>query len=134
MNPLSQSSKVRQRIAQLVQQRESAERVLLGRQKLLKGTVSEVRRMCGKPGCKCTKGEKHVCYQLSASVESRTHTQNVPRKQLATVRRLTEHYRRFRQARAAWVRFNAQITELINQLESVRTIRNIPDEQRRKKG
>lgn len=134
MSPLSQSSRVRQRIAQLVQQRESTERVLLGRQELLKGTVTEVQRMCGKPGCKCTKGDKHVCYQLSQSVEGRTRTRNVPRKQLETVRCLTEHYRRFRQARAAWVRLNAQITELINQLERVRTIKSIPDEHRRKKG
>ena len=134
MSPLSQSSRVRQRIAQLVQQRESAEHVLLGRKELLKGTVTEVQRMCGKPGCKCTKGDKHVCYQLSQSVEGRTRTQNVPRNQLETVRHLTDHYRRFRQARAAWVRLNAQIIELINQLESVRTIKSIPDEHRRKQG
>ncbi len=134
MSPLSQSSRIRQRIAQLVQQRESAERVILGRQELLKGTVTEVQRTCGKPGCKCTKGDKHVCYQLSASVEGRTRTRNVPRKELETVRRLTEDYRRFRQARAAWVQLNAQIIELINQLEIIRTIKSIPDEHRRKEG
>ena len=134
MSPLLQSSRVRQRIAQLVQQRESAERILMGRQEMLKGTVTKVQRMCGKPGCKCTKGEKHVCYQLSASVEGRTRTRNVPRKHLETVRQLTEHYRCFRQARAAWVRLNAQIIELINQLESVRTIKSIPDEHRHEKG
>jgi hypothetical protein len=134
MSPLSQSSRIRQHIAQLVQQRESAERVLLGRRDLLKGTVTEVQRMCGKSGCRCTKGDKHICYQLSQSVEGRTRTRNVPRKQLETVRRLTADYRRFRQARAAWVRLNAEIIELINQLESIRTIKSIPDEPRRKKG
>jgi len=105
----------------------------LGRQDLLRGTVTEVQRMCGKPGCKCTKGEKHVCYQLSASIKGRTHTQNVPRKQLETVQCLTDDYRCFRQARAAWVQLNAQIIEFINQLERVRTIKSIPDEHRRKK-
>ena len=134
MSPLSQSSRFRQRIAQLVQQRKSAERVILGRQELLKGTVTEVQRICGKLGCKCAKGDKHVCYQLSASVEGQTRTRNIPRKQLETVRRLTEDYRRFRQARAAWVRLNAQIIELINQLETIRTIKTISDEHRRKKG
>ena len=134
MSPLSQSSRARQRLAQLVQQRESAECVLLGRPDLLKGTVTEVQRMCGKPGCKCTKGDKHVCYQLSQSVEGRTRTRNVPRKHLETVRHLAGDYRRFRQARAAWVRLNAEIIELINQLQSIRTIKGIPDEPRRKKG
>ncbi len=134
MSPLSQSSRIRQRIAQLVRKRQTAEHVLLGREDLLKGALTEVRRMCGKPGCKCTRGEKHICYQLSASVEGRTRTRNVPRKQLAKAKRLTKHYRCFRQARAAWVRLNAQIIELINQLESVRTVKSIPDEHRRKKG
>ena len=134
MSPLPQSSRVRQRIAQLVAQRETAERVLTGRQDLLKGTVTEVQRTCGKPGCKCSKGEKHICYQLSASVEGRTRTRNVPRKQLEKVRLLTDDYRRFRQARAAWVRLNAQIIELINQLETARTVKSIPDEHRRKRG
>jgi len=121
-------------MAQLVQQREATERVLTGRQDLLKGTVTEVQRTCGKPGCKCSKGETHICYQLSASVEGRTRTRNVPRKQLQKVRLLTDDYRRFRQARAAWVRLNAQIIELINQLETARTVTSIPDEHRRKKG
>ncbi len=134
MSPLSQSSRIRQRIAQLVRERQTAERILLARQDLLKGTLSEVRRTCGKPGCKCTKGGKHICYQLSASVEGRTRTRNVPRKQLAKVRLLTDDYRRFRQARAAWVRLNGQIIDLINQLETARTVKSIPDEQRRKKG
>ena len=130
MSPLSQISQIRQRIAQLVRKRQTAERILLGRKNLLRGTVTEVQRMCGKPGCKCIKGDKHICYQLSASVEGRTRTRNVPRKRLAKVRLLTDDYRRFRQTRAAWVRLNVQIIELINQLESVRTLKDIPDEQR----
>ena len=134
MSPLSQSSRIRQRIAQLVLERQATERVLLGRQDLLKGTVTEVQRMCGKPGCKCTKGDRHTCYQLSASIDGRTRTRNVPRKQLEKVRLLTDDYRRFRQARAAWVRLNVQIIDLINQLETVRTIKSISDEHRRKEG
>lgn len=106
----------------------------MGRQDLLKGTVTEVQRLCGKPGCRCAKGDKHVCYQLSQSVEGRTRTRNVPRKHLEMVRHLTEDYRLFRQARALWVRLNAQIIELINQLESIRIIKSIPNEPRRKKG
>jgi len=114
MSPLSQISWIRKRIARLVQQRQAAERVFLGRSELLKGTVIEVQRTCGKPGCKCAKGEKHTCCQLSASIEGRTRTRNVPRKNLAKVKDLTENYRRFRQARATWVRLNAQIIDLIN--------------------
>lgn len=134
MSPLSQISRIRQRIARLVRQRQAAERRLLGRPELLRGTLLEVKRTCGKAGCKCAKGDKHICYQLSASIEGRTRTRNVPRKYLAKVRHLTDNYRRFRRARAAWVRLNAQIMELINRLETVRTAENFSDEPRSKKG
>ena len=134
MSPLSQISRIRQRIAQLVRQRHAAERVLLGRHELLKGSVIEVQRTCGKAGCKCAKGQEHICYQLSASIEGRTRTRNVPRKDLTKVKHLTDNYRRFRRARAAWVRLNEQIIELINQLETARTVDDFSDEPRRKKG
>jgi hypothetical protein len=49
MSPLSQISRIRQRMAQLVRQRQAAERVFLRRPELLKGTVLEVQRTCGKP-------------------------------------------------------------------------------------
>ncbi len=134
MSPLSQISRIRQHIARLVRQRQAAERVLLGRPELLKGAVIEVQRTCGKPGCKCAQGEKHTCYQLSASMEGKTRTQNVPRKHLANVKTLTDNYRRFRRARATWVGLNAQIIDLINQLEAARTVVDFSDELRRQKG
>ena len=134
MSAASQNSRIRRRIAQLARQRQAAERLLLGRAPLLKGTFSEVRRTCGNPGCKCARGDKHVCRQLSASVEGKTRTWNVPLRYAAKVKRLTENYRRFRRARAAWVRLNAQIIDMVNQLETARTVDDISDEPRRKKG
>ena len=134
MSSLSQISGMRQRIAQLARQRQVVERVLLGRSVLLKGTLIEVQRTCGKPRCKCARGEKHTCRQLSASVEGKTRTWNVPRRYLARVKRLTENYRRFRRARAAWVRLNAQMLELINEMEAARTVPDFRDECRPQEG
>ena len=136
MNPLSEISRAqaRQRIAKLAGQRQAVERVLLERSVLLKGTLIEVQRTCGKPGCKCARGEKHTCRQLSASVEGKTRTWNVPRRYLARVKRLTDNYRRFRRARAAWVRLNAQMLEAINEMEVARTAPDFRDECRREEG
>jgi hypothetical protein len=131
---LSQISRLRQRITRLARERQAAERKLLARPALLKGSLLEVQRTCGKPGCKCARGHKHTCYQLSASVDGATRTWNVPRRHLPTVQRLTDNYREFRQARAAWVRLNAQMMELINQLETARTVDDFSDEPRRQKG
>jgi len=134
MSPTSHISRIRQRIAQLVNERRAAEKVLLERPPLLKGTFSEVRRTCGNPACKCARGEKHLCRQLSASVEGKTRTWNVPRGYAAKVKRLTDNYRRFRRARAAWVRTNQRLLELINELEAARTVPDFRDESGRQKG
>jgi len=134
MSPISQISRLRQRIAQLVHERQAAEKVLLERPPLLKGTFSEVRRTCGDPGCKCARGEKHLCRQLSASVEGKTRTWNVPRRYATKVKRLTENYRRFRGARAAWVRANRRMLELINELQAARTVADFSDESGGQKG
>ena len=100
----------------------------------LKGTFSEVRRTCGHPGCKCARGDKHLCRQLSASVEGKTRTCNVPLRYAAKVKRLTDDYRRFRRARTVWGQTNRQILELINELEAARTVPDFRDEPRRQKG
>jgi len=133
MSPTSQISRIRQRIAQLAHERQAAERVLLQRPRLLKGTFSEVHRTCGNPGCKCARGEKHLCRQLSASIEGKTRTWNVPRQYAAKVKRLTESYRRFRQARAAWVKINEGMLKLISELEVARTVADFRDEPRSQK-
>jgi len=134
MSTASQISRIRQRIARLAGERRDAEKVLLQSPPLLKGSFTEVRRTCGHAGCKCARGEKHVCRQLSASVEGRTRTWNVPQRYAAKVQRLTENYRRFRRARAVWVRANRQIVELINELEAARTAPGFRDESRSQKG
>jgi hypothetical protein len=134
MSPSSHISRIRQRIARLARERQAAEKVLLQRPPLLKGSFSEVRRTCGNPGCKCARGEKHLCRQLSASIGGKTRTWNVPLRYAAKVKRLTENYRRFRRARAAWMRTNRRILELINELEAARTVSDFHDESGRQKG
>jgi hypothetical protein len=133
MSALSQISRIRQRIGQLARQRREAEQVLLERSALLKGTLLEVQRTCGNPGCKCARGEKHSCWQLSASVEGKSRTWNVPRRYVAKVKELTGNYRRFRRVRARWVRLNAEMRERINEMEAARTVPDFRDECGRQK-
>jgi hypothetical protein len=121
-------SGIRQRIVRLAARRRATEGILLSHKKLLKGTVVEVARTCGKPGCKCTRGQKHPCYQLSASIQGKTRTRHLPQKLLDGVKRLTETYRYFRKARAEWVKINSEMLELINELESARRKENLLNE------
>ena len=101
---------------------------------LLRGIVVEVWRTCGKEGCKCARGERHSCWQLTASVEGKSRTRNVPRRYVGKVEELTKNYRRFRQARARWVRLNREMVKGINEMEAARTIEDFRDEDRRQKG
>lgn len=120
MVPKQHISRIRQRISRLAARRRAAEKTLLSHRELLKGTVVEVSRTCGKPGCKCTRGQKHPCYQISASIQGKTRTRHLPQKLLKEVKRLTENYRHFRKARAEWVKINSEMLGLINELESAR--------------
>jgi len=128
MTTSSQISHLRQRIGHLTHQRQAIEKVLLDRPLLLKGTFSEVHRTCGNPGCKCARGQKHLCRQLSASIGGKARSWNVPRKYARKVKCLTENYRRFRRARAAWVKINKEILNLIGELEGALTVPDFRDE------
>lgn len=48
--------------------------------KIVKGTLVELRRKCGKPNCRCQKGEKHVSLYLSQSHKGKTRMTYIPRK------------------------------------------------------
>ncbi len=134
MSTTSHISRLRQRIVRLIEQRQAVEKVLMDRPLLLKGTFIEVRRTCGNPGCKCARGHRHLCRQLSASIEGKARTWNVPRKYAQKVKRLTDNYRRFRRARAAWVKLNKEMLKRVDELEAALTLTDFHDEHQRQKG
>ncbi|MGQ9696119.1 MAG: DUF6788 family protein [Thermodesulfobacteriota bacterium] len=45
---------------------------------VIKGTVYELKRKCGKPGCKCARGELHTRMVVSASEGGKTRLQVIP--------------------------------------------------------
>lgn len=78
--------RVRSRLAQLVAQRG-----------VLRGSLLVRRRVCGKPGCKCTRGQKHESLYLVISEGGRTRQLFVPKEWEPRVRQWVEDYRRARQ-------------------------------------
>ncbi len=48
--------------------------------KIVKGTLVELRRECGKPNCHCQKGGKHVSLYLSQSHKGKTRMTYIPWK------------------------------------------------------
>ena len=113
-------SRIRQSLHQLAKEIEQLIPVFAERHALVKGTVYEQRRKCGKPTCRCANGELHSSMVLSRSEEGRTRLMVVPPGHLKDLQLLTERYQRFRRARARLGQIYKTMTSLIDQLEESR--------------
>jgi hypothetical protein len=112
---------LRQAVARCQDEANQLLEVLLGRTPLVRGTVYERRRKCGKPACRCvTAGRLHSATVLSVSEAGRTRLRAIPRGQLAALRDRTARYQRVRRARARLVKVHAQMLAIIDQLEAAR--------------
>ena len=60
----------------------------------LAGTLSQVRKRCGQPSCRCHHGEPHLAWHLSYKVKGKSRTVYVPLDLLDDVRTwIAEHKR-----------------------------------------
>jgi hypothetical protein len=109
----SQLLKVQQQLPQLLED-------CLGREPLLPGSVYTLRRKCGKPNCRCVRGQLHESTVLSYRGQGRPRNVSPPPEQLESLRTMTHHYRRCRQARAKLVRWQQQLLNLVDALEAAR--------------
>jgi len=74
---------------------------------MLRGSLLPRRRVCGKPNCKCARGEKHESLYLVASDGGKVRQLYIPKEWEQTVRQWVEQYQRVRQlleqiSRAYW--------------------------------
>ena len=87
---------------------------------VIKGTVYELKRRCGKPGCRCARGELHTRMVVSASEGGKTRLQVIPKgffvEVLAKVRRYQEH----RRARARLGELYRKMLKVIDEMEAMR--------------
>ena len=113
-------SRVRQSLPRLAQEIIELVPVWMERQPMVKGTVYQQRRKCGKPNCACATGEPHRTMMLSRSQEGRTQLISIASGGLVELRVMTERYQRFRRARARLGRIYKQMMAGLDQLEASR--------------
>ncbi len=114
-------SKLRQRLMRLSEERSLLERIIMNRDRLIKGSLVWNWNVCGKKNCCCKKGKKHGPFpNLSVSIEGRTRMVFVPKDELVRVEKLAGNYKRFRKARARIVEINQEILSVINQIEQLK--------------
>ena len=116
-------SSLRTQLGQAQQQLSALLEVWFGREPLLPGSLYTLRRKCGKPNCRCTRGELHESTVLSYRGAGRPQNISPPPDQLDALRRMTDDYRRVRQARAQFVRWQRELLALVDALEAARVQR-----------
>ena len=122
-----QSQSDRRKLSQLrrslVRLTEEARRLIepfLSDKAVIKGSLYELRRKCGKAGCKCAGGELHSSMVVSASEKGRKSLRVIPRGFLVDVRAKVRRYRRLRRSRARLVEVHGQMLKLMDKLERMR--------------
>ncbi|MEI7902819.1 MAG: DUF6788 family protein [bacterium] len=113
-------SRSRQSLTRLAQEIVALVPVFMQREPMVKGTVYEQRRKCGKSNCACATGKPHSTMILSRSQEGRTRLVSISEGQLVELQVLTERYQRFRRARARLGQIYQKMIALIDELEAAR--------------
>jgi len=113
-------SRLRQELRRLLEELERSVEVVFGRGPLVKGSVYEMARKCGKPTCACSRGQLHKSLALSWSHQGKTRLKSIPPERLQELRRKSEEYLRFRRARAQVTVTCKQILSVIDRIETLR--------------
>ncbi len=113
-------SRLRQALLRLVDELPHLIEPYLSDGAVIKGSVYELRRKCGKPRCKCVKGELHSRMVVSASEKGRTRMHVIARGKLVEVKIKVRRYQELRQLRARVVKIHKEMLRLMDQIEAMR--------------
>lgn len=113
-------SRLRQSLVQLSNEIKKLTNPFLSDKPVIKGTVYEIKRKCGKPGCKCAHGELHCRMVVSASEKGKTRLRVIPSGFLIEVRGKVRRYQDLRQARARLVEVHKRILQTMDEMEAMR--------------
>ncbi len=87
---------------------------------VIKGSVYELKTKCGKPECKCAKGQLHHRMVLSASEKGKTKLRAIPRGFLVEVQSKARCYQELRRARVRLIEVHKKILKVIDEMEAMR--------------
>ena len=89
---------------------------------MIQGSFYLLRRKCGKPNCRCARGQLHPAYVLTRSEAGKDRLYRVPKDQRAAVRQWAAEYRRYQRARAVLGRRHLQLLALVDQMAAQRLL------------
>jgi hypothetical protein len=113
-------SQLRKSLRKLANEVEKLIRPFFYDRPVIKGSVYELKRKCGKPGCKCTQGQLHSCMVVSTSEKGKTKLRIIPRGFLLEVEGKVRRYQELRGARARLVEVHRKMLRLMDEMEEMR--------------
>lgn len=113
-------SRLRQSLVQLADEVRHFVDPFLSDSAVIKGSVYELKRKCGKPGCKCAQGELHRRMVVSASEKGKTKLRVIPRGFFVEVQSKVQGYQKLRGARARLVEVHKKILRVMDEMEAMR--------------
>ena len=118
---------MKQSLSSLRSQLRQAQQLLSGlleacfaREPLLPASLYTLRRKCGKPSCRCRRGELHESTVLSYRGQGKPRNLATSPEHLPALRDMTDQYRRCRQARAQLVRWQRRLLDIVDALQAAR--------------
>jgi len=113
-------SRLRQTLLHLASEVKGLVEPFFSDRPVIKGTVYELRRRCGKPGCRCARGELHARMVVSASEGGKTRLQVIPHGFLVEVRAKVQRYQELRRVRARLGEIYRKMLKVMDQMEAMR--------------
>ncbi len=113
-------SRLRQALVQLADEVRQLIDPFLSDRPVIKGSVYELKRKCGKPGCKCAQGELHRRMVVSASEKGKTKLRVIPRGFFVEVESKVRGYQKLRRVRTRLVEVHKKILQVMDEMEAMR--------------
>ena len=113
-------SQLRQSLLTLANEIRQIVEPFLSDKPVIKGSVYELKTKCGKPGCKCAKGQLHHRMVLSASEKGKTKLRAIPRGFLVEVQNKVRCYQELRRVRVRLIEVHKKIVQVMDKMEAMR--------------
>jgi hypothetical protein len=115
-----QFSRLRQSLVRLADELKRLIEPCLSDKPVIKGSVYELKRKCGKPGCKCAQGELHSRMVVSASERGKTRLRVIPHGLLVDVQTKVRRYQELRRVRVRLIEVHRNMLHTMDEMEAMR--------------
>jgi len=113
-------SQLRQSLGRLANEIRQVINPFFSDKPLIKGSVYELKTKCGKPGCKCAKGQLHHRMVVSASEKGKTRLRAIPRGFLVEVQNKVRCYQELRRVRVRLIEVHKKMLQVMDEMEAMR--------------